>query len=179
MKCLFYRAGSLWRRPPVGPETFIVLSKFALLSHQADSVTHLAAGETWFAPGEEGKQGRGRAPGRAGAPGRPRPPPAPPPDVAPHASANQRARRPLLLPGWHLRLQGGAGGVRAPFRPHLLYLRSLAWPPEPRRAHLVLARPVPSDGLFSLIPAGGVEGRGGEGETRSRWQVGQFLPGWP
>ena len=110
-----------------------------------------------------------------GAAGPPTPPlprraPAPPPDVAPRAPANQRAGRPHLLPGSPLRLRGRAGQdasalAAAPALPALA--RSLAYPPEPRRARSrrLLALPKPFDGLFflkkrgSLIPAGGV-GRG-------------------
>lgn len=72
IKCLFYGAeggaASLWRRTPVGQETFVILSEFTFPSYQADLVTHLAAAELdgshsrHIAPGE-GKEGRGRAPG--------------------------------------------------------------------------------------------------------------------
>lgn len=92
MKCLFYRAGSLWRRPPVGPETFIILSKFALLSHQADSVTHLAAGGGLGShPGKKGSRA-GAAPPAEQAPqdGRARPPP--------HRLMSPHARRPISAP---------------------------------------------------------------------------------
>ena len=130
--------GSLWRRPG----NLFVLSKATFLSHHADLVTHLAAaGLMAHRPATSHLEKKENRPGAAhrgpvGAPGPSAPPlprgaPAPPPDVAPRAAANQRARRPHLLPGSHLRLRAGPGRMRALFGPRLHSLRSLASLPEP------------------------------------------------